>query len=210
MAYSGSKITASQFTEMKALVKAEMTRRGKTEGTAQNNSKGTMSAYAGSSYDYSTVPAAGGKVLLEHITKLSQPIDATAGTSYTPSSGSKILGSTMDNIAAKLSALSAIGVTSSAHGCSANCSGLCSSGCYSSCTGCTGSCTGSCTGGCQGSCSGSCSGSCTSCSGCSGCSGCWDTCKNSGCTGSCQGTCSGGCDCYCSGTNVSWWNGKQC
>lgn len=209
MAYGGSKITPAHFTELKALVKTEMTRRGKTEGTAQNTSKGTLSTYAGTSYDYSTVPAAETKILLEHITKISQPVDAAAGTSYTPGSNASITGTMLDNIASKLSSLTATDATSSSHGCKSNCSGLCSSGCYSACSGCSNTCTGSCKGGCSG-CSGSCTGSCTSCSGCSGCSGCWDTCKNSGCTGSCSNTCTGGCDCYCSGTNVSWWNGKQC
>lgn len=59
MASQGSKITAADFTSLKSLVNQEIGRRGKAEGTAQNQSYGSLSSYAGSGYQYTTTPAAG-------------------------------------------------------------------------------------------------------------------------------------------------------
>ena len=60
----GDKITAAVFANLKSRVKAEMQRRGKTEGSAQNQSKGSMSGYASSSYDYSVAASTGNKIML--------------------------------------------------------------------------------------------------------------------------------------------------
>jgi len=62
---SGVKFTAQDFIDLKARVKAEMTRR---KGT------GTLATYAGTSYDYSVTPASGDKILEEHIDKLITPM----------------------------------------------------------------------------------------------------------------------------------------
>lgn len=203
-ASKGSKITAADFTSLKNLVKNEINRRSTSMST------GSMSGYNGSNYNYSTNPATGGKILREHITKITQPLDAVTGSSTTPGNGAAVTASTLVNAARNVALLSGKNVTSSDTGCRSSCSGLCSSGCYTNCKGtctgnctstCTGSCTGSCDNTCKGTCSGSCSGSCggecsNNCSG--GCSGCDGSC--SGCD-SCSTTCSSKCwDSDCSGT----------
>ena len=73
MAYeSGVKIAATDFVNLKARVKAEMNRR---KGT------GSLTSYAGTSYDYTTTPASGGKILEEHIDKLIVPLSNVNFTS---------------------------------------------------------------------------------------------------------------------------------
>lgn len=200
----GNKITASDFTSLKKLVKDEINRRSNSRST------GSMSDYNGSKYNYSTNPATGGKILREHITKITQPLDAVTGGSTTPGNGAAVTALTLVNAASNVALLSGKKVTSSDTGCRSSCSGLCSSGCYTNCKGtctgnctntCSGSCSGSCNNTCKGTCSGSCSGSCggecsNSCSG--GCSGCDGDCN--GCD-SCGTTCSSKCwDSDCSGT----------
>lgn len=54
---TGSKITASDLNNLKARVKAEMQRRKYT---------GSLTGYAGTSYDYSSTPAQGVKIAAEH------------------------------------------------------------------------------------------------------------------------------------------------
>lgn len=216
----GNKITAADFTSLKNLVKNEINRRSNSKST------GSMSGYNGSNYNYSTNPATGGKILREHITKITQPLDAVTGSSITPGNGAAVTASTLTTAASKVANLSSKGVASSDTGCRSSCSGLCSSGCYNGCkTSCTGSCTSTCTGTCTGSCSGSCSGSCTggcnntcsgSCTSCSGgcdgsCSGCSGDC-GSGCDGSCSGTCDG-CQITCTsgcGTSGGGFCGDSC
>ena len=83
----GNKITAAVFANLKARVKAEMQRRGNTEGSGQNQSNGSMAGYAGWNYDYSVAASAGNKIMLEHITKITQCLDAVKRTNTTPSSG---------------------------------------------------------------------------------------------------------------------------
>lgn len=182
-ASKGNKITAADFTSLKNLVKNEINRRSNPRST------GSMSGYNGSNYNYSTNPATGGKILREHVTKITQPLDAVTGNSTTPGNGAAVTASTLINAASDVAILSNKNVTSSNTGCRSSCSGLCSSGCYTNCTGsCVGSCTGSCTGSCVSTCNNTCKNTCnTTCSGtCSG------SCSN-GCGGSCSNDCSGGC-----------------
>lgn len=195
MASQGSKITASDFTSLKNLVNSEIGRRGKAEGTGQNQSYGSLSSYSGSDYQYTTTPAAGVKILREHITKITQPLDAVTGGGLTPGNGAAVTASTLTTAASKVATLSGKGVTSSDTGCKSSCSGLCSSGCYNGCkTTCTGSCVGNCTGTCSELCSGGCDVTCDrSCAG-----GCYGGCDGS-CSG-CSGDCGSGCDSSCSGT----------
>lgn len=54
---TGSKMTASDINALKARVKAEMLRRKYT---------GSLTGYAGSSYDYTNTPASGVKIAAEH------------------------------------------------------------------------------------------------------------------------------------------------
>ena len=59
MANWGQKVYPSDYAEIKALLKAEVGRRGKTEGTARGQSVGSMASYNGSAYDFSRQPTAG-------------------------------------------------------------------------------------------------------------------------------------------------------
>lgn len=67
MANWGQKVYPSDYAEIKALLKAEVGRRGKTEGTARGQSVGSMASYNGSAYDFSTQPTAGAYIKNEHI-----------------------------------------------------------------------------------------------------------------------------------------------
>lgn len=53
-----AKITASDINTLKTNLKAELKRR--------NNSWGSLTAYAGTSYDFSTAATTSNKILLEH------------------------------------------------------------------------------------------------------------------------------------------------
>lgn len=152
----GSAATASDINALKARVKAEMNRR------CQN---GSLTAYAGTAYNYTTTPAVGGLINVEHINKILTPMNAiTNQTSY---GTSKAVGDLITapnilstNLAVYEKQAMSKGSTSS---CSSSCSGLCTTNCYNACTSCT-----------------SCSG-CSGCSGtCQGCSGCGDGCSWSG------------------------------
>lgn len=203
-----SPILPEDFIDLKETVKSELLRRGKTEGKGQNQSVGSMAAYASTEYDYTTMPDEGVKILYEHIQKLADPINAVK-KAITVSQNDIILTEALNNLTTTIINLSSAAETAGsleATGCSASCSGLCYSGCYSSCTSCTGSCSTSCRNGCTGSCSGGCSGGCsgtckTGCSGCgSSCStSCSSTCSG-GCKGDCGATCSGSCDGTCTGS----------
>ena len=81
MANWGQKVYPSDYAEIKALLKAEVGRRGKTEGTARRQSVGSMASYNGSAYDFSTQPTAGAYIKNEHIQKITKPLDAIKGTS---------------------------------------------------------------------------------------------------------------------------------
>ena len=108
MANWGQKVYPSDYAEIKALLKAEVGRRGKTEGTARGQSVGSMASYNGSAYDFSTQPTAGAYIKNEHIQKITKPLDAIKGTSITPENGAQITASRLSQAAAVLSELSAI------------------------------------------------------------------------------------------------------
>lgn len=108
MANWGQKVYPSDYSEIKALLKAEIGRRGKTEGTARGQSVGSMASYNGSAYDFSTQPKAGAYIKNEHIQKITKPLDAIKGTSTTPGNGVQITASRLSQAAAVLSELSAI------------------------------------------------------------------------------------------------------
>ena len=159
-----------------------------------NRRKGTgsLTTYAGTTYDYSTTPAQGGKILEEHINKIIAPLKQINFSALADQTTGD-LAKAMTTIDAALTVYEAAPTKEkdTTHSCKTSCSGLCTTGCYSNCTSCTG-----------------CSG-CTSCSGCSGtcagCTSCWYSC-NWGCDG-CSG-CGGGCANSC--TAACAWGGTNC
>lgn len=199
---------AAHFIQLKADVKAEMQRRCRS---------GSLIGYAGTDYDYTVEPIAGGQALIEHINKIIEPMNAISSTGIDSNQavGSQIkeLESIQDKLDAHESIAMGYGVTSD---CAAGCSGLCSSGCWNSCSGCGGACSNSCSGtcdstcsscsadcasGCSNTCSGTCSGTCSTCA--NNCSSCGGSCSSDctgGCSGECYGSCSGGCYTGCQGT----------
>lgn len=218
----GQFISDEDFLALKSLIDAEIGRRGKTEGTAQGQSVGSMAAYRGATYQYNVTPADGVSVDAEHIQKITRLVDAVQGGATTPARGDQVAASGLAQAAATVSTLSNIPETATATGCSGRCTGLCSNGCNTSCTSCTGSCDG-CSGGCSGSCDATCADDCTgrcndrcdsycasSCQdSCRG-NGCFANCK-SGCSDSCEGdcnshcgaSCTSNCDSSCSGCSGS-------
>ena len=62
----GQLISDEDFLALKSLIDAEIGRRGKTEGTAQGQSVGSMAAYRGAAYQYNVTPAGGVSVDAEH------------------------------------------------------------------------------------------------------------------------------------------------
>lgn len=203
---------AQEMIDLKARVKAEMQRRCR---------KGSLTAYAGTDYDYTVTPVTGGRMLTEHVNKIIVPMNAITASGMTE----RVVGDqavAMDVMDAKLTAYSAEPMQRNAtSSCSGACSGLCVGGCWNSCSGCGGSCSSNCSGSCDtdcttncgtdgcSSCTGSCSGSCKSgCKGsctdqCEGCGGtCADTCSvncKDVCTGSCKGDCNNTCTGTCKG-----------
>ena len=192
---------AQEMIDLKARVKAEMQRR---------KGNGSLVAYAGTDYDYTVDPAAGGQMLTEHVNKIVVPMNAITASGMTEQAvGDQAMA--MDVIDAKLTVYVAEPAQKNAtSSCSGACSGLCVSSCYSSCGGsCSvgcGSC-GDCSGGCTGDCKETCSNQCGS----DGCSGnCGSNCKRDGCTaycgmscwGKCSSNCSGGCENTCKNTNI--------
>ena len=192
---------AQEMIDLKARVKAEMQRR---------KGNGSLVAYAGTDYDYTVDPAAGGQMLTEHVNKIVVPMNAITASGMTEQAvGDQAMA--MDVIDAKLTVYVAEPAQKNAtSSCSGACSGLCVSSCYSSCGGsCSVGC-GSCTGGCTGSCGG-CDETCSTQCGSDGCSGnCGSNCKTDGCTaycgmscwGKCSSNCSGGCENTCKNTNI--------
>ena len=185
----GELISASDFTTLKKLVKSEITRR------SNSASVGSMSSYNGASYDYTITPAQGKdiKINLEHIQKITKPLDAVTGSNTTPGKNANVIASVLTNATTSVGNLSKIAKNATSTGCKASCSGLCNTGCYGNCKGCSGNCKTNCSGGC----STSCSGGCSSCTGCG--NGCEDSCYDT-CDG-CRGTCSTTCD-SCSGCGL--------
>ena len=192
---------AQEMIDLKARVKAEMQRR---------KGNGSLVAYAGTDYDYTVDPAAGGQMLTEHVNKIVVPMNAITASGMTEQAvGDQAMA--MDVIDAKLTVYVAEPAQKNAtSSCSGACSGLCVSSCYSSCGGsCSVGC-GSC-GGCSGGCTGDCNETCSNQCGSDGCSGnCGSNCKRDGCTaycgmscwGKCSSNCSGGCENTCKNTNI--------
>ena len=87
MARAGNQIYATDYTDLKKQLDAELNRRGKSEGTAQGHSVGSMSAYI---QTYTTAPGSGRQIINEHIQKITQPLSAITGSSITPASGSEV------------------------------------------------------------------------------------------------------------------------
>ena len=192
---------AQEMIDLKARVKAEMQRR---------KGNGSLVAYAGTDYDYTVDPAAGGQMLTEHVNKIVVPMNAITASGMTEQAvGDQAMA--MDGIDAKLTVYVAEPAQKNGtSSCSGACSGLCVSNCYSSCGGsCSVGC-GSC-GGCSSGCTGDCNKTCSNQCGSDGCSGnCGSNCKRDGCTaycgmscwGKCSNNCSGGCENTCKNTNI--------
>lgn len=193
-------ITASRLNTLKSAVKAECNRRKYT---------GSVTTYAGSTYNYNETPAKGVIVKKEVYEKNAVPLNAISGDVSTEVSSNVIRDSDFLKLETKVAALKKISLSaaSGSTGCNASCTGLCSTGCGNSCDGCTGcgsGCASTCSGSCEGSCEGGCSGTCDEgcqaacqddCTGdCAG--GCSYLCADS-CSTNCEGTCRGGCDNSC-------------
>lgn len=188
----GSIITASDVQALKAVIANECSgsRRGRANGTSQNQSNGTLSGYYSSVNNFT--PRQGSKITASEANTLYRPTYyAKNGSESVVSVGQLI---SMEDLSNQIYNLASKSITSSDHGCSGACTGLCFGGCYSACTSCTGSCSGGCYNGCLGTCRGSCTGNCSGgCQGCDGCSGS-NVCQN--CNGNCSGcwSCSGRCE----------------
>lgn len=185
-------MTADEINAIKKKVKAEMQRR---HGT------GSMATYAGTNWDFTALPATGGKVQTEHGHKVIAPIiavkpqgnltDAAAGAKIPSDFNTANLNKIVDTYAAE--------ATTTPHSsCQASCSGLCTTGCYSGCSGCLSSCINGCAYECTNSCTASCMLDCVT-----GCENtckitCFKVCLNS-CVGGCESGCEGGCEGTCRG-----------
>ena len=187
-------ITASRLNTLKSAVKAECNRRKYT---------GSVTTYAGSTYNYNETPAKGVIVKKEVYEKNAVPLNAISGDVSTEVSSNVIRDSDFLKLETKVAALKKISLSaaSGSTGCNASCTGLCSTGCGNSCDGCTGcgsgcasTCSGSCEGTCRGGCEAECEDDCTAdCA-----SDCWARCADN-CQGSCEGSCRGGCEGSCKG-----------
>ena len=136
-------ITVDRFKELKARIDAELLRRK------------YVYAVSNVKVPYTTEPAVGKKVEIEHYQKINDPINLI-NSSYGEASkkpGSPI--EDLDVLDANLAILESTGVNHSTGNCSGNCTGLCAGACS---TNCSGSCGNNCSGGCGGSCSGGCKG----------------------------------------------------
>lgn len=177
---SKNTVLASDYVSIKARVKAEMNRRCRS---------GSLTAYAGTSYDYTVAPSVKGTAKVEHYNKIIIPLRAINTTD-----GAEVVSKdtimAMEPINTLLSAHENYPMRGSGTDCASGCSGLCSSGCWNSCSGCGGSCSYGCSGDCEGSCSGTCSGSCGD-----GCTATCGTCRG------CSTNCWGGCDSNCWGVS---------
>lgn len=194
-------VLASDFTALKARIKAEMARR---------IYRNPLKDYAGAAWDYSTAPAAGVPIATEHVNKLITPVNKISPTGYTEANSGDVINElhTLETEFAKHEGKAYYNTVDCDGGCNGLCRGYCDGTC-SGCTGCSGC--GGCDNTCSGTCSGSCSGGCEGCgSGCNaGCApscagGCWNDGCTSNCTAACRmdcqgctGSCSGGCGTAC-------------
>lgn len=192
-------ITASRLNTLKSAVKAECNRRKYT---------GSVTTYAGSTYNYSKTPAKNVIIEKEIYEKNAVPLNAISGDISTEVSSNIIKDSDFLKLETKVATLKKISLSAAAGatGCNASCTGLCSTSCGDSCSGCTGcgsGCASTCKGDCEGSCSGGCSGSCTGCEAecrddCTAkcADDCWAKCADN-CRGDCEGDCSDACSKNC-------------
>lgn len=176
-----TKITADRFNNLKARVRAECLRRAYA-GTASGSK--SVSSYGGTSYDYSTTPAKGGKILAEHRNKLSGPLNAINSNTITSATGGTyITDAELTTMEAFVTTLEKQSITNySSTNCSGGCTGLCygcTGTCYNACSGCTDTCRDDCSGYCDAACESDCV---------------------QGCSGSCSGDCADGCSSTCSST----------
>ena len=74
MAERNELINASDFTSLKKLINAEITRR------SNSNSTGSLSTYNGSTQQFSETPVNGKFITYEHIQKIATPLNAIDGT----------------------------------------------------------------------------------------------------------------------------------
>lgn len=193
-------LTAAQVNQLREKTRAELARRG---------GFGSLAGFAGTEYDFETVPRPGGQVLAEHGQKTINPLLAVTDIpglvlvgeespeGGVPSGkGDPIPKEFDETLLSHVEVLAAEPMQGAQSSCRGACSGLCAGSCVGSCSGCGASCSSSCSG-----CSG-CGGSCTGCSGCSGCgSSCAGGCSGcSGCGSGCSGGCGGGCAATCGTT----------
>lgn len=159
------KVLSSDFASLKARVKAEMQRRCQS---------GSVSAYGGSAYDFSTPPTDGGPLLGEHLKKNLDPMKAVNPDGL-PTYPGTLNKAGMEAMETKVTAWAARSITDrSSSDCKSGCTGTCYTGCTSGCHGCSGDCSGTCSGG------------------CSGCSGCGNSCST-GCGTNCNRVCAANC-----------------
>ena len=174
-------LTAAQINRLREKTRTELARRG---------GFGSLAGFAGTAYDFETMPQPGGRVLAEHGQKTINPLLAVADIpglvlvgeespeGVVPSKkGDPIPGAFNESLLNQVEALAAEPMQGAQSSCRGACSGLCAGSCVGSCSGCGASCSSSCSG-CSG-CGGSCSSSCSGCSGCFSCSG--------GCGSGCSG-----------------------
>lgn len=185
---------AQEMIDLKARVKAEMNRRCRN---------GSLTDYAGTAYDYTVAPEAGGQMFTEHVNKIVVPMNAiTASGMEEQVVGNQAMA--MDGIDAKLTVYEVEPMQKNGtSSCSGACSGLCVGGCYNNCSGCGSSCggCGGCSAECKNDCNTTCSGNCggSSCGGgCGPCTGCLGACGADACTG-CTASCRVDCTGYCAG-----------
>lgn len=185
-------ITASRLNTLKSAVKAECNRRKYT---------GSVTTYAGSTYNYNKTPAKNVIIEKEIYEKNAVPLNAISGDISTEVSSNIIKDSDFLKLETKVASLKKISLSaaSGSTGCNASCTGLCSTGCGNSCDGCTGcgsGCASTCSGSCEGSCKGGCEAECEDDCTADCASDCWARCADN-CQGSCEGSCRGGCDNSC-------------
>ena len=136
---------------------------------------GSLTAYAGSQYDFTETPTTGKPIKAEHGQKTAGLLQNIKDYGFSGiREGAKIPdGFNNANLVAILNELEAEPMRyQGKSSCNSACSGLCTSNCWDSCT------------------------SCTGCSGCGGCDGCSAHCA-SYCGGSCESGCYEGCyGCY--------------
>ena len=195
-------ITAEKFNSLKEAVKLECERR-----TQQGYYGGSpVKDFAGSAYDYTSVPTSGQKILKEHYEKIAEPLNAINSDIFPNISGDKpILEQEfeyMDTFIQTYSTANLWSANQEDSGCKEGCTGLCAGYCRDACTSCGGICSSgcsSCSGTCRGTCSKTCTGKCdTTCTHNCGGNGCYESCDGT-CTGECSKTCTSDCAVYCGG-----------